>query len=327
MLSYTVEPSTPRARLDYWNRAMREVFRAPWNVMPERPTEFHMRMKAVSLSNTVLSQATLSQTRLCNSPDPAGDKGEHPYSIYTVNQPQQVVIRGSSFTLNPGDFTLVDSTLSSRMNTSLPYTTIGLTVPESTLRNFLPSPDQAVGVRFSGSKGLSATVSRMLVSMWELAEKGALTELGDKLSTSLLELFSACCYLDCPQPVNSGTGGEERRRQIKRFIDNSLRNPDLSVEEVARKMGFSSRYMQMLFAQENNTISRYIRQQRLHGCRQQLADPLWKDRSITEIAFSWGFNNSAHFAKVFREEFGISASELRKQAFKRMDALSWHKQN
>lgn len=323
MLSYSVEPSTTRAKLDYWNRAMREVFRSTWNVRPDRPTDFHMQMKAVPFGNMVLSHATLSQTRLSNNPQTTGTDTGHPYSIYTVNRRQFVSTGGSSFVLEPGDFTLVDSAMASTMNTDEPYTTIGLTVPADFLRRHVPNPEKAVGMRFSGNAGLTKTVSYMLLTMWELAESGALSDIGSKVAGNLLEIFSACCYMSIKDGAVKSSGADIRRRQVKQLIDNELRNPGLTIGDLARELGVSSRYMQMLFATENCTVSRYIRQQRLEGCRQQLADPAWREHSITEIAFSWGFNNSTHFARAFREQFGISAREFRKRALHDGHALDF----
>ena len=98
--------------------------------------------------------------------------------------------------------------------------------------------------------------------------------------------------------------------------DTSLRN--LIPSELAKQFGFSTRYIQRLFSEEDCTVSRYIRRQRLEGCKKQLADPAWLNHSITEIAFNWGFNSSAHFSRVFKEEYGINAREYRKQALKGM---------
>ncbi|MEE8428524.1 MAG: helix-turn-helix domain-containing protein, partial [Gammaproteobacteria bacterium] len=54
----------------------------------------------------------------------------------------------------------------------------------------------------------------------------------------------------------------------------------------------------------------------LEGCKRQLADSTWLNHSITEIAFNWGFNSSAHFSRVFKEQYGINAREYRKQALR-----------
>lgn len=39
-------------------------------------------------------------------------------------------------------------------------------------------------------------------------------------------------------------------------------------------------------------------------------------RTITDIAFSWGFNNGAHFSRVFREHTGLSPSDFRAAALR-----------
>ena len=112
-----------------------------------------------------------------------------------------------------------------------------------------------------------------------------------------------------------------KQEKIKLAIDQNLHKPDLCVGELAKQFGCSIRYVQRLFSEEDCTVSSYIRHQRLEGCKRQLADAAWLNHSITEIAFNWGFNSSAHFSRVFKEQYGISAREYRKQALK---ALSYY---
>ncbi len=291
---------------------MREVFRSSWKVQPFQPLNFHMTMKAVAIGGSVLSQASLSQAQISNCPELKDVSAEHPYYIYMVNRIQCVVTGDKSLILRPGDFTIADSALVSTMTTEQPYTTIGLTVPAEVLRMHIPRPENVVGVRFSGSSGLSRNVSNMLISMWNMAEADILDEVGNKLITNLLEILSTCCYLHCDRNQQGKPALRLRHNQIKRLIDDELRNPDLSVGSVANQLGISSRYLQTLFAQENDTMTHYVRRRRLEGCKRQLSDPIWQDRSITEIAFSWGFNNAAHFSRAFKQQFGISAREYRK---------------
>jgi AraC-like DNA-binding protein len=52
----------------------------------------------------------------------------------------------------------------------------------------------------------------------------------------------------------------------------------------------------------------------LTGCRSDLANPSMKQRTITEIAFGWGFSDSAHFSHCFRKQFGLSPRAFRSQA-------------
>ncbi|MDH4393235.1 MAG: helix-turn-helix domain-containing protein [Aquabacterium sp.] len=54
--------------------------------------------------------------------------------------------------------------------------------------------------------------------------------------------------------------------------------------------------------------------QRLDACRRDLADVRLAERSVSALAFSWGFNDAAHFSRSFREQFGQSPRAWRAQA-------------
>jgi AraC family transcriptional regulator, positive regulator of tynA and feaB len=103
-----------------------------------------------------------------------------------------------------------------------------------------------------------------------------------------------------------------RRAQIKLYIENRLRDSDLSPASVAEHFGVSSRYIRMLFAGEGESCSAYILRRRLEECAQQMISPLWQGHTITETAFRWGFNSLAHFTRAFRDHYGVTPGEYRR---------------
>lgn len=318
MLSYDTETSKNDPKLDNTYRAMREVWGFTRKVKPANPADFHMTIRCVPLGQMRLTHVNFSSKAHVSSgnyrPD---DNLPCPYHIFINNRRHQVLTETTSTVLEPGDVTLTNPSCATSMDTYSPSQSIGLSVPASVLRKYVPVPEQAIGVRFSGENGLSRIVSQMLVSMWQLAESGALASVGNKLAINMLEVFSVCCYLDKPEIYHSDNS-HARLAQIKQLIDDSLNNFDseVGIKELADKLGLSTRYIQMLFAKDNNTVSKYIRNRRLDACRRQLADPAWLSRSITEIAFNWGFNSSAYFSRVFREQYGVCPREFRAQAVK-----------
>jgi AraC-like DNA-binding protein len=204
--------------------------------------------------------------------------------------------------------------MAATMTTNEPYTTIGLTVPARMFREYLPDPEKAVGVRFSGKTGLSKIVSYLLLTMWEYAQGDEFEKIGAGLAHNLLGILATCCEVHGDRPAAYATNTVAKREEIKRIIQQNLHRSDLCVTEIAKRCGLSVRYVQRLFSDEDHTASEYIRTQRLKACMKQLADPAWLHHSITEIAFNWGFNSSAHFARVFKAECGINAREFRSQA-------------
>jgi AraC-like DNA-binding protein len=94
-------------------------------------------------------------------------------------------------------------------------------------------------------------------------------------------------------------------------IAESLHDPALGPTSVAGAQGVSLRLLQRLFARQGLQIADCIAEQRLQRCRAALQDPAQAGRSITDIALTWGFNDSGHFSKAFRRRFGISPSQSR----------------
>lgn len=104
------------------------------------------------------------------------------------------------------------------------------------------------------------------------------------------------------------------RDRLKLYIASHLGDPDLSIERLAHATGCTKRYLHMAFRPEQISISDYILKQRLERCREDLVNPERARKSITEIAYSWGFNNSNHFSRCFRQAFGASPRDLRLQS-------------
>jgi AraC family transcriptional activator of tynA and feaB len=263
-----------------------------------------------------LSKATLSQAQVTNKARPSSSAPDHAYNIYLSNRRHMLATDKNTVVLEPGDVTVTDSATAMTMTTKEPYSTIGLTVPASLLHSYIAEPERVVGARFSGKTGFSKIASCMLLTMWEYAESESFDAIGTELANNLLALLSTCCQVSGQQREVQNADVLAKQDMIKRAINQNLHKPDLCVGELAKQFGYSIRYIQRLFSEEDCTVSKYIRRQRLEGCKRQLADAAWLHHSITEIAFNWAFNSSAHFSRVFKEEYGISAREYRKQALR-----------
>lgn len=316
MLTYTFGSNGPNADRAHLHHAMQEVFGDNWDVTPVGSSKFHMVIKSVQLGRMNLSQATSSQARVTSNANRSGNAADHRYNIYLSNRRQVLVRNGDSTILEPGDVTVADASSAVAITTHEPYSTIGLTVPASQLCAYIPEPEKFVGTRFSGRAGFSKIVSGLLLTMWEHAERQDFDCIGGELAHNVLAILAACCKVGASSGDLQDTAARARHARIKQAIGQNLHQPDLCVGDIAKQFGCSVRYIQRLFSEEDCTVSKYIRRQRLEGCKRQLADAAWLNHSITEIAFNWGFNSSAHFARVFKEEYGISAREFRKQALK-----------
>jgi AraC-like DNA-binding protein len=84
----------------------------------------------------------------------------------------------------------------------------------------------------------------------------------------------------------------------------------LLARRVAANHRCSERYIHKVFSQ-GETPSHYIRRLRLEHCLKDLSNRELAYLSITDIAFSRGFQHQGHFSRVFRQQFNRAPSSLR----------------
>lgn len=101
--------------------------------------------------------------------------------------------------------------------------------------------------------------------------------------------------------------------RIQRYILENLDGVDLSPRAIAAANGVSVRQLHRVFSATGSTVSQCVRKLRLARCAEALRAEQSASAGITEIAFRWGFNDSAHFSKAFRAEFGQSPRAYRAQ--------------
>lgn len=101
------------------------------------------------------------------------------------------------------------------------------------------------------------------------------------------------------------------RTRIDQLIESELRNPELGVGLLTERLGISARHLHRVYATEQQTLMRTIREARLDRCYQDLTSAELRLMTINEIALSWGFNDQAHFSRHFRLRFGMTAGHAR----------------
>ena len=113
-------------------------------------------------------------------------------------------------------------------------------------------------------------------------------------------------------------GYTARINRVIDYIDRNIGKP-LCLEELAEVACFSKYHFHRIFASmTGETLYQFILRLRLEKAAALLL--LKRDLSVTAIAFDCGFSDSAVFARNFRNMFGISASEWRKN--KKGDSFS-----
>jgi AraC-like DNA-binding protein len=107
--------------------------------------------------------------------------------------------------------------------------------------------------------------------------------------------------------------GASNFHRICQAIELQLGDGDLSLQQISDLQHVSTRYVQKLFQQAGMSFSQYLRQRRLEHCRADLGSTAYRNLSISEICFRWGFNDAAHFSRAFRADYDITPRAYRQK--------------
>lgn len=101
--------------------------------------------------------------------------------------------------------------------------------------------------------------------------------------------------------------------RILEFARAHLADRDLSAARIAAAHHISVRQLYVVLARAEIGLGDWIRAERLERCRQELAAPVTRARTIAAIAGSWGFADATHFSRAFRDAYGLSPRQWREQ--------------
>ena len=140
-------------------------------------------------------------------------------------------------------------------------------------------------------------------------------DVAPKVVTEIADLLALCIDAELKRKhTDESLSNKFRLQSLKSYIASRLGDPDLSPEVIAKDNGISVRLLHYLFKGTDKSVSEWIREQRLEKCRQKLTSTKFDDDSITDIAFSLGFNSSSHFTRLFKQKFGMLPRYIRQKA-------------
>ncbi|GHT69337.1 hypothetical protein AGMMS50239_35950 [Bacteroidia bacterium] len=106
-------------------------------------------------------------------------------------------------------------------------------------------------------------------------------------------------------PIGSN---ESMKKAISYILENYQSN--ISMADVAEQSGIGNRYLRKLFAHHLNISPiEYLNQVRVNKAIELLRN---SEMSVKEVCFSCGFKSPQYFSRVFKQQVGITPSELTK---------------
>lgn len=220
--------------------------------------------------------------------------------------------KGREAWVTPDQWSIYDTTDSYAVANPVRVEHLIVMVPKQRLAERGLALDPLMARRLGGSGGVARlaletmrSAYRELPGMSESAARGV----GDAITQ-----FVHLSMLDLAGIGSATTQREALRERIKQHVAAHLGDPSLTVDAIAQALNCSRRQLYNAFAEEPDGVAGYILAQRLEACRRAFDDRASNQRSITDIALGFGFQNMAHFSRVFRAHLGMAPSDYRRGA-------------
>jgi AraC-like DNA-binding protein len=213
-----------------------------------------------------------------------------------------------------GQFVIYDTTRPYELRFNDSFSQTIFQMPRKLLQQRIGSFDKLTATTFSGDRPLEGLTYDFLLGISrriEQVDPATATRLLDQALDLIAMAFAERMHARSPDQSFHRSALLYR---LKNYILTHLRDPELSMLRAAAAIGISPRYASDLMAAEQISFRSYIQAQRLERCSRDLSDPALMARHIGDIAFAWGFNDLAHFSRIFKQRFGASPREWREQA-------------
>jgi len=314
MVVLTTSAVPSRYRFEYW----REII--------SRRTSLHFRMQPVAgLSNCELRSEAVGDLALLHLRGGvvkryARTRAEIArssvpfYFVHVQLDGDCAVRRGEQETrLRTGDAFMIDPLHEIEMELSHSRTTLVIKLPKEWLSGRVARPERIHGAVLRGERPFARLMTSYLANGLEIAG-GLPAEAAAVFCEHASELTIQALresWAENPVPLESWR--EAMFVRACRLIALRLADPHLSPDRIARKLGISTRLLQRIFAERGQTVMKRVFAERVKRSAELLRAQDAAHRSITDVALSCGFSDSAHFTRAFAARMGMTPSKWRRQ--------------
>ncbi|MGE0054752.1 MAG: helix-turn-helix domain-containing protein [Hyphomicrobium sp.] len=283
-----------------WEQALRDCY-LDWELTKPVNDEFHAQIRQKYLSEIRLVECQCSPCSGRRVLRQTTQEGEPFVGIQiVVDGGERFKIGDKTISVSKGDVVFWNSYESTEFEVVEDLHKVTLLMPQSLLESRLE-----MGILIRGGIVNTNTASGAMLYSHICALASQFANISDEeiygIKWSSIELGAATAVW-LQQPIISPS--KEHTRRIQRYILAQLQNADLSVQRIADDNGISVRYVHSLFRALGCTVSQWIMERRLERCRDALGARRDGRGVVKDVAFQWGFNDTAHFSRVFKKRFG-----------------------
>ena len=215
---------------------------------------------------------------------------------------------GRTAVLESGDFALSCANEAYRIDLPKAHELLVVEFPRAALEARLPDLNARLLERISGSTSSARVFYDFLLSLWRQGDQ-SLTDADWQRGVSDVFYDLVALALRGAKTSHHANASFTVAERAIALVNAQLGEPELRAATIADELHVSARTIQHIFAGMGTTPGAFILERRLACAAERLtAEPRI---NITELAFDLGFNDSAYFARCFRQRFGTAPSTWR----------------
>ena len=219
---------------------------------------------------------------------------------------------GREAVLREGDMALYSSASRYDLVFDAPFAQTVLILPADEVRMKAPGIDALIATTLSRDNPVTRLLTQVANGFFHTQFETLPQPVVARSADALTDIFAATVAAFLPASDEQVPHlAQYHLMRIKRFTLDHLHDHELSIKKVAQALNLSPGHIHRLFKFEPERFGTWMWSQRLFVCKKALRDPAKARLSVSEIAFRCGFNDASHFARVFRQKFGMSPSEWR----------------
>jgi AraC-like DNA-binding protein len=301
-------------RLDHWIETVCRTY-VDLDVTRIDDSPFWAGIDVSHLGDTVFAELAATAQQANRRPIDIA-RADGAFAVFVLQRAGVMIVAqdGREVRLDPGDAAIVDTERPYTLHLAGPNRQIVLHCPRHLLRRRLRSLRAVTAARIAASSPtgdlLGGTLRLLARDRHDLAPREA-EAIGRYTLDLIATALEATPEAGLALPARASAALLAR---IKDYLRDNLADTELDPARIAAAHSMSVRHLHRLFHETGATVGGALREARLERCRADLDDPGQRGSSVTEIALRWGFNDSAHFSRVFKARFGLSPRAYRGQA-------------
>jgi AraC-like DNA-binding protein len=304
----------PRHAFDYWHEVFCKKV-TEHDCTLDSPRNFHaeLQFEAIGDIGVALAEGTPMRWSIAAKRIAHADS-ENLYLLH--HQAGRMVLEqdGCEAVLDPGDFALLDSRRPRAGLNIGEWRALILKFPRRQLEARIGNVQRMIARSIKPSAGERSLTSKYLTMLPAISD-GLGPAAANVVRNQALDLVG----LSLATAMEGGTPSISSARSVVLMslyaaIEARLTDATLDAQTVAAAAGVSVRYANAVLADNDTSIMRLVQTLRLERCRRALESESQSRRTVSEIAYGWGFSDMSHFGRRFRAAYGVVPSEYRRRA-------------